>query len=57
MAARSIKAVATQPRATALMENSLPIDGMATLIAEDMKGVRKAARLAVMRAMRRSEVW
>jgi hypothetical protein len=52
-AAARRKEVATQPRATALTENSRPMAGRATFTDELMKGVRNEAR-DVMRSTRRS---
>jgi len=39
--------VATQLNSTALIENSLPIEGRAILIEEPIKGVRKALKVAI----------
>jgi len=49
MAAASKKEEATQLKASAVMENSLPIKGSATLSAEPMKGVRNALRVTARR--------
>ena len=42
-------AVTIQPSRTASADNSLPMEGMATVIADPMKGVIKAPTVAVMR--------